>query len=107
MTTFTRIKPTLGRIAVKLMHTEDVSAGGIILPMGRQEITTVGTVTAVAEPYRSGSDDDDELAPTGPMHKVGDVVLFGKFSGSEVTIGRDKHIVLRESDVLATLHPEE
>lgn len=107
MSTFTRIKPSLGRLAVKLMHTEDVSAGGIILPMGRQEITTVGTVTAIPEAYKSAEDDEDELSPSGPNYKVGDIVLFGKYSGSEVTIGRDKVVVLRESDILATLHAED
>lgn len=108
MSNLRRIKPALGRIAVKLKTTDEVSESGlIILPNGRQEITTVGKVVAIADPYQSGDADEDLNAPQGPMHKVGDTVIFGKYSGTEVSIGRDKYIIMRESDVLATLHPEE
>lgn len=98
---FKRIRPTPGRVVVKLLETPQISKGGIYLPNGKQEITTVGEVVEV-----SGSYEDEEGRRLDPLFQVGDTVLFGKYSGSEVTMDRDKYVVLKEADVFATLHEE-
>ena len=103
----TRIKPALGRIVVELLSTDEVSEGGIILPYGGQVITTAGRVIAICDPYRAAPDDKDHDAPAGPMYGLGEIVVFGKYSGSEVQMGRKKCIVMNESDILCTLHEEE
>lgn len=99
---FSRVRPTIGRIVVKLMQSEAISRGGIILPGGRQEITTVGEVVEVCDRYA-----DEEDRELGPMFSIGDKVIFGKYSGTELAIDREKYVVMHEKDVLATLHPQE
>lgn len=98
----TRVVPTIGRIVVKLMQSEAISKGGIILPGGRQDITTVGEVVEVCDRYA-----DEEEREFGPMFAIGEKVIFGKYSGTELHIDREKYVVMQEKDVLATLHPRE
>jgi len=92
------IKPLSDRILVKAFEEEEMKKGGIIIPDTAKEKPQKGEVMAIG-PGRL-ADDGQRL----PMEvKAGDKVLYGKYSGSEVTIDDDKYIILRESDVLAIL----
>ena len=107
---YTSITPALGRIVVEYLESEFMSKGGIILPFGGEKITTAGRVVRVSLPFQSASDDKDKDAPFGPMYRKGDVVIFGKYVGCEVTLGSGfrsrKYLVMNESDILGTLHAE-
>jgi chaperonin GroES len=92
------IKPLSDRILVKALEEEEVKKGGIIIPDTAKEKPQKGEVIAVG-PGRL-TDAGDRL----PLEvKKGDMVLYGKYSGSEVTVSDEKYIILRESDVLAVL----
>ncbi|MBN2171095.1 MAG: co-chaperone GroES [Candidatus Krumholzibacteriota bacterium] len=92
------IKPLSDRILVKAFEEDEMKKGGIIIPDTAKEKPQKGEVMAIG-PGRL-TDDGERL----PMEvKAGDMVLYGKYSGSEVTIDDDKYIILRESDVLAIL----
>jgi chaperonin GroES len=92
------IKPLSDRILVKAFEEDEMKKGGIIIPDTAKEKPQKGEVMAIG-PGRL-TDDGERL----PMEvKTGDTVLYGKYSGSEVTIDDDKYIILRESDVLAIL----
>jgi chaperonin GroES len=92
------IKPLADRVVVKPHEAEEKTAGGIILPDTAKEKPQEGTVVAVGP---------GKVAENGtkiPMEvKVGDRVLYGKYSGTEVTIDGVEHLIMRESDILAIL----
>ncbi len=90
------IKPLADRIVVKPSEAEEVTKGGIILPDTAKEKPVVGTVVA-AGPGRRG--DDGSLIPMEV--KVGDKVLYGKYSGTEVTLDRVEYLIMRETDIFA------
>jgi chaperonin GroES len=95
------IHPTPGRIMVKVREADEKSAAGLILTPARsiqEQRPTQGEVVAVPP---EGSIEDGDL--TEPMFKVGDIVIFGKFSGTELTCDRQKFIILNEKDVLCTM----
>lgn len=99
---FRSVKPALGRVAITPLTTEEVTRGGIILPYGSEELGTCGQVSAVCDPYSSGD------VAEGPIYRVGQIVLYGKYSGTDVKLGRGKRfIIMRETDVMATLTKEE
>jgi chaperonin GroES len=77
---------------------EDKSAGGIILPDTAQEKPQQGTVVAVGSGKVSDSGNLVEITV-----KKGDKVLYGKYSGSEVTFDGVDYVIMRESDILAVL----
>lgn len=90
------LKPLGSRVVVEPMEAEEVTPGGIVLPETAKEKPQKGTVLAV------GPGDRDEDGDHIPMDvKVGDVVLFAKYSGTEVKIDGKKLLILRESDLLA------
>jgi chaperonin GroES len=93
---YTRVKPSVGRIAVELVKSEEIMSGGIILLSGGT-ITTCGKVIELCDEY-------DGPDGAGPMFTLGDMVVFGKYSGSEITVGRTKVVVMNERDILGTLH---
>ena len=87
------IKPLADRVVVKPADAEQKSQGGIIIPDTAKEKPLRGTVVAAGK----GTKDN-------PMElKVGDVVLYGKFAGTEIELEGDKFIIMRESDVLAVI----
>lgn len=90
------IKPLADRIVVKPAAAEEVTRGGIILPDTVKEKPVVGEVLATG-PGRRG--DDGKLVPMEV--KVGDKVLYGKYSGTEVTLDRQEYLIMRESDIFA------
>ncbi|MEI6748556.1 MAG: co-chaperone GroES [Bacteroidales bacterium] len=85
------IKPLADRVLVEPAAAEQKTAGGIIIPDTAKEKPQKGTVVAV------GNGKKDE-----PMTvKVGDKVLYGKYSGSEITVDGTDYLIMRESDILA------
>ena len=90
------LKPLGDRLVVKPLEQEEKTPSGIILPETAKEKPQEGEVLAVG-PGRYG-DDDERL----PMEvKVGDIVLFAKYAGTEVKMNDTKLLILKETDVLA------
>ena len=92
------IHPLADRILVKTLEPEEVKRGGIIIPDTAKEKPQEGEVIAVG-PGRVS----DEGKKVEMSLKKGDRILYGKYSGSEVTVGEDEFLIMRESDVLAIL----
>jgi chaperonin GroES len=93
------IKPLSDRILVKAFEEDEVMRGGIIIPDTAKEKPQKGEVVETG-PGRLNDSTGDRL----PLEvSKGDQVLYGKYSGSEVTIEDEKYIILRESDILAVL----
>lgn len=95
------LKPLHDRIIVEAAEKEQKTAGGIILPDTAQEKPLKGTVLAVGPGKRL---DSGQLAPVDV--KAGDSVLYGKYSGTEVTVDGKEYIILRADDVLGVLKSE-
>ncbi|MBS1719153.1 MAG: co-chaperone GroES [Armatimonadetes bacterium] len=93
-----KLQPLHDRIIVEAAAKEERSAGGIILPDAAQEKPLKGSVLAVGPGKRL---DSGTLAPIEV--NVGDVVLYGKYAGTEVTVEGKDYIILRADDVLAVL----
>ena len=91
-------KPLRDRIAVERVSEEEKSKGGIIIPDTAREKPSEGKVVAVGPGTRNK---DGKLVPLDV--KVGDRVLFGKWSGTEVTINGDKILIMQESDILGVV----
>jgi len=89
-------RPLADRVLVKPIQAEEKTKGGIVLPDTAKEKPQEGEVIAVG----SGRvlDNGTKLAPE---IKVGDRVLYSKYSGSEIKIDGDEHLIIRESDILA------
>jgi chaperonin GroES len=92
------IQPLHDRIIIEAASKEDRTAGGIILPDSAQEKPQRGTVVAVGPGKRL---DSGTLAPVDV--KTGDTVLYGKYAGTEVSVGGKDYVILRAEDVLAVL----
>jgi len=91
-----KLKPLGGRVVVEPLEQEDVLASGIVLPETAKEKPQKGLVISV------GPGDRDEDGKRIPMDvKEKDVVLFAKYSGTEIKIDGKKLLILRESDLLA------
>ena len=93
-----KIKPLADRVVVKPQEAEETTASGIILPDTAKEKPQAGEVVAVGP----GKVSDTGNAITMTV-KVGDNVLYGKYSGTEITIAGDDVLIMRESDILAVL----
>jgi chaperonin GroES len=92
------LKPLADRLVVEPIEQEEVTAGGIILPETAKEKPQQGKVVA-AGPGRT----DDEGERIAMEVKVGDRVLYAKYSGTEIKLEGKKVLILRESDILAVL----
>jgi chaperonin GroES len=95
----TKIRPLHDRLIVRrLEEQEQRSAGGIIIPDTAKEKPQEGKVLAV------GAGKKNEDGKRTPLDvKAGDRILFGKYSGSDIKIDGEEHLILREEDVLAVL----
>ena len=93
-----KIKPLADRVLVEPAEAEEKTKGGIILPDTAKEKPVEGTVVA-AGPGKV-SDNGDVVKMTV---KVGDKVLYGKYSGTEVTIEGEEYLIMRESDIFAII----
>ncbi|HNQ47458.1 MAG TPA: co-chaperone GroES [Syntrophorhabdus sp.] len=90
-----KIKPLQDRIIVKRLEEEEKTKGGIIIPDAAKEKPQEGKVIAVGD--GKILENGQKLALTV---KVGDKILFGKYSGTEIKIDGEEHLILREDDVL-------
>ena len=93
-----KFRPLHDRIVVERLDAEAKSAGGIIIPDTAQEKPSQGKVVAVGP---GGRDEAGKLIPIDL--KVGDRVLFGKWSGTEVKIDGEDLLIMKESDIMGVL----
>lgn len=92
------IRPLHDRILVKRLEEEEKTAGGLYIPDSAKEKPIQGKVIAVGAGKR-----DKEGKPIPVELKAGDKVLFSKYSGTEVKIEGEEHLIMREDDILAVL----
>jgi chaperonin GroES len=90
------LRPLADRVIVKPMEAEEKTKGGIILPDTAKEKPIEGTIVAVGPGKIT---DDGKLVKLEV--KEGDKVLYGKYSGTEVTIEGQEYLIMRESDIFA------
>ncbi len=93
-----KIRPLHDKVIVKRLEEEEKTKGGIIIPDTAKEKPMQGRVVAVGK---------GRILQTGkvmePMVKEGDRVLFGKYSGTDIKIDGEEHLILREEDILAII----
>ncbi|MBQ1969602.1 MAG: co-chaperone GroES [Paludibacteraceae bacterium] len=87
------IKPLADRVLVKPIAAEEKTASGIIIPDSAKEKPLKGEVLAVGK----GTKDEEMVV------KVGDTVLYGKYAGTELELEGEKYLIMRQSDILATI----
>ena len=93
-----KLRPLHDRVVVKRVEEEKKSAGGIFIPDSAAEKPQRGKVIAV------GKGKVNEQGDVRPLDvKVGDLVLFGKYSGSEIKVDGDEVLMMREDDILAVI----
>ena len=93
-----KLKPLEDRVVVEPKQADDKTASGIILPDTAQEKPQEATVVAMGPGKASDSGTIVKMTV-----KVGDKVLYGKYSGTEVTVEGKEYLIMRESDILAIL----
>ncbi|MGR8931970.1 MAG: co-chaperone GroES [Gammaproteobacteria bacterium] len=93
-----KIRPLHDRVVVKRVEEETKTAGGIVLPGSAAEKPSEGEVLAVGP----GKALDNGQVRALEV-KVGDKVLFGKYSGTEVKVGGEQYIIMREEDIMGIL----
>jgi chaperonin GroES len=93
-----RFRPLHDRVVVRRVEQEEKTAGGIIIPDTAKEKPMEGEVLAVGPGARS---EDGKIHPLDV--KVGDRILFGKWSGTEVKLDSEELIVMKESDIMGVL----
>ncbi len=93
-----KFRPLHDRVVVRRVDSEEKTAGGIILPDTAQEKPSEGEIVAV------GSGARDETGKLIPLDvKKGDVVLFGKWSGTEIKINGEELLIMKESDIMGIM----
>jgi chaperonin GroES len=90
------LQPLGDRLIVEALEEEETTASGIVLPDTAKEKPQRGRVMAVGP---GGRDEDGEYIPMDV--EVGDEIIYSKYGGTEVKLGADEYLILRESDVLA------
>ena len=93
-----KFKPLHDRVAVRRLEEEERTAGGIIIPDSAKEKPMQGEVIATGTGARS---EDGKILPLDV--KVGDRILFGKWSGTEVKVGDEELLIMKESDIMGIL----
>jgi chaperonin GroES len=93
-----KIRPLQDRVIVKRIAEEEKTKGGIIIPDTAKEKPQEGKVVAVG---KGKVNDDGKL--TALDVKVGDKILFGKYSGSEIKLNGEEHLIMREDDILGVI----
>ena len=91
-------KPLHDRVLVKRVQSDEKTKGGLIIPATAKEKPAEGEIVAVGEGARK--DSGELIAPTV---KAGDRVLFGKWSGTEVTLDGQELLIMKESDILGII----
>lgn len=90
-----KFRPLYDRILVERMESEEKTKGGIILPDTAKEKPQQGKIIAVGQGRRT---EDGKIIPL--ELKAGDVILFGKYAGSEIKIEGTEYLIMKEDDVL-------
>ena len=93
-----RIRPLHDRVLVKRLEETTKTAGGIIIPDTAKEKPSEGLVEAVGDGFRT---DDGKIVPLNV--KVGDKVLFGKWSGTEVKLNGEERLIIKEAEILGVI----
>ena len=93
-----KIRPLQDRVIVKRIAEEEKTKGGIIIPDTAKEKPQEGRVVAVG---KGKVNEDGKIIPLDV--KVNDRVLFGKYSGSEINIDGEEHMIMREEDILGII----
>jgi chaperonin GroES len=93
-----KIRPLGDRILVKRIKEEDKTKGGIFIPDTAKEKPQEGRIVAVGKGKMT-----EAGTLVAPEVKAGDTILFGKYSGSEVKVDGEEHMIMREEDVLGVL----
>jgi chaperonin GroES len=91
-----KVKPLQDRVIVKRVEEEEKTKGGIIIPDTAKEKPQEGQVVAVG-----GGKVSDKGERIALEVKAGDRVLFGKYSGNEINIDGEEHLIMREDDIIA------
>jgi chaperonin GroES len=93
-----KIRPLQDRVIVKRIEEEEKSKGGIIIPDTAKEKPQEGKVVAVG---KGKLNEDGKITPLDV--KVNDRVLFGKYSGTEINMDGQEHLIMREEDILGVI----
>lgn len=93
-----KIRPLHDRVLVERLEAEEKTAGGIIIPDTAKEKPMEGRVVAIGSGAR---DDSGKIVPLDVA--VGDVILFGKWAGTEVKIDGNEYIIMKESDIMGVV----
>jgi chaperonin GroES len=93
----TKIRPLHDRVIVKRIEEDEKTKGGIIIPDTAKEKPQEGRVVAVGP----GRKEDGKVIPLGV--KAGDRILFGKYSGTEIKLDGEEHLIMREDDILGVI----
>jgi chaperonin GroES len=93
-----KIRPLQDRVIVRRIEEEEKTRGGIIIPDTAKEKPQEGKVIAVG---KGKTTDDGTLMKLDV--KVGDKILFGKYSGSEIKLNGEEHLIMREDDILGVV----
>ena len=93
-----KIRPLQDRVIIKRIQEEEKSKGGIIIPDTAKEKPQEGKVVAVG---KGKVNEDGKITPLDV--KVNDRVLFGKYSGTEINIDGEEHLIMREEDILGII----
>ena len=93
-----KFKPLHDRVAVRRLEEEERTAGGIIIPDSAKEKPMQGEVIATGTGTRC---EDGKIVPLDV--KTGDRILFGKWSGTEVTVDNEELLIMKESDIMGIL----
>ncbi len=93
-----KIRPLQDRVIVKRIEEEERTKGGIIIPDTAKEKPQEGKIVAVG---KGKLNEEGKVIPLDV--KVNDRVLFGKYSGSEITIDGEEHLIMREDDILGVI----
>ena len=92
-----KIRPLHDRVIVKRIAEDEKTKGGIIIPDTAKEKPQEGRVIAVG----AGRHEDGKVIP--PDVKAGDKILFGKYSGTEIKLNGEEHLIMREEDILGII----
>ena len=93
-----KFRPLHDRVLIKVLDSEEKTAGGIIIPDSAKEKPQEGEVIAVGP---GAKNEDGKLSPMDV--KVGDTVMFGQYSGSEITVGEETLLVMSEDEIVAII----
>jgi len=91
-----KVQPLADRVLVKPLEAKETTKGGIVIPDTAKEKPQEGEVMAVGEGRKT---DDGKVIALSV--KKGDKVLYGKYSGTEITVEGDEYLIIREDDILA------